>query len=162
MEKLAGGEKERLDRAYTLSGTRPPHAAVRGGSVPAVRWLLEQGVDKNPLWRPSKDFPSGHAPLMLALSHARTDAALLLIEEGANVDLSGIGGYYPIHAVIDWGRDPEILSALVAHGADLTLRYEGKTAMDLAQASNSRYREQYLRILAAAEQGAKAESPTGD
>jgi hypothetical protein len=49
--------------------------------------------------------------------------------------------------VIQWGRDPAILEALLDHGADPLHRFEEKTAVDLAREAKSKHRETYLELL---------------
>jgi ankyrin repeat protein len=71
----------------------------------------------------------------------------LLVELGADVNCRGSTGIAPIHAVIAWDRDPEVLEALLARGADLTSKYQNKTAAELATSSQSEHRGRYLELL---------------
>ena len=125
-----------------------------------VAWLLDQGVECDPV---APRVPGGiprDTALWLALSYAKTDIAIMLIDRGADVNRkSTIGGHYPMHAVIEWDRDPRILESLLSHGADLTLTYERKTAMELATGSKSRFRSRYIELLNAF---GKKRQPTTD
>jgi ankyrin repeat protein len=87
---------------------------------------------------------------MRALSHGLTDVAILLINSGADVNCKGSSGHYPVHAVVEWERDPKLLEALLAHGADPMLKYRDRTAIDLAKSSKCKHREWYLELFGAA------------
>lgn len=64
----------RIDR----EGWTPLHYAASGPSLPAIRWLLEQGV------RVETRSPNGNSALMLAARYGPIDGALLLLERGAD------------------------------------------------------------------------------
>jgi ankyrin repeat protein len=150
LKRLSDGDPTLLDREYTRSGIRPLHAAVLGGQISAIEWLLRQGVDRNAR-RPPGYLDSGlESPLMMAISYQAIDIAIYLIDQGVDVNVAERSGHFPIHAAIEWERDPVLLKSLVAHGADVTVKYQNRTAAEYAQSSNSMYREQYLQILTAA------------
>ena len=147
LRKMTRGDSESLDRGYTRNGVRPLHAAVFGRQPGVVDWLIDQGVERDPLTPAGPMAARVDTPLMIALSHNMADMAILLIDLGADVNCRGSYGHCPVHAVIAWDRDPSILEALLAHGADPTLKYENKTAGELAAISKSRHRSRYLELL---------------
>ena len=44
-------------------------------------------------------------------------------------------------------RGPQVLEALLAHGADLSFTYQKKSVQELAKNSKSKHRERYLELL---------------
>jgi ankyrin repeat protein len=157
LRKLTDSDPKTLDRGYTRNGIRPLHAAVLGNQPSIVEWLCEQGIDPEPPFQHDQLPSHKDTPLMRALSHNLTEVAILLINHGADVNCKGSSGHYPVHAAIQWDRDPRILRALLAHGADPTLKYRNRTAVDLVKASKSEHRERYLELL----DGATNESAAG-
>ncbi len=147
LHKMTRGESESLDRGYTRNGVRPLHAAVHGRQSNVVEWLVDQGVECNPFTPAGPMAAQVDTPLMVALSYSMADMAILLIDLGADVNCRNSHGYYPVHAVIAWDRDPKILEALLIHGADPTLQYQNKTAVQLAIDSQSEHRDRYLELL---------------
>ena len=87
--------------------------------------------------------------MMVALGYNMADIAILLIDHGADVNCKSSNGYYPVHAVIAWNRDPKILEVLLTHGADPTFKHQNKTAVELAINSKSKHRGRYLELLGA-------------
>lgn len=61
---------------------------------------------------------SDHVPLNLACQHGSLEAAVLLLEKGARL-LPDAEGLYPQHLVARSSQDPDLLSLLQKHGADL-------------------------------------------
>jgi ankyrin repeat protein len=150
LQKLTKSDRESLDSTYTRIGVRPLHAAVLGKQAGVIQWLFAQGVDHEPPSPLGWGHTTDDTPLMIALSYNLTDIAILLIENGASVNRKGSSGYYPAHAVVQSGRDPKILEALLAHGADPTLEYEGKSVIELARDAKYGDRARYLELLGAA------------
>jgi ankyrin repeat protein len=101
-----------------------------------------------------------------AVQQQRLDAVHFLLARGIDASVRGREGVTPLHLAVEWRCDPKFLSALIAHGADVSLTFRGRTAKDLAkdwlQRSPSELHEQYLQILTAAAQGSEAESPLGN
>ena len=153
MRELTGGELDLLDRGYTCNGVRPLHAAVYGRQPDVIRWLVERGVSCDPVLPQVPAATPVDTPLMIALGYNMVDVAELLLELGANVNGRGRTGMAPVHAAIEWGRDPAVLELLLGHGADVTLEYQGKTAIQCALDSKSKYRERYLEFLGVEESG---------
>lgn len=151
--ELTGGNLDLLDRGYTRNGVRPLHAAVYGRQPEVIRWLVEQGVTCDPVLSQVPSATPVGTPLMIALGYNMMDVAELLLELGANVNGRGRTGMAPVHAAIEWDRDPAVLELLLGHGADVTLEYQGKTAIQCALDSKSKYRERYLELLGVEENG---------
>jgi cytohesin len=150
LQKLTGGDGEPLDRAYTRIGVCPLHAAVLGKQPDVIQWLFAKGVDHEPPSPVGWGHTTDDTPLLIALGYNLTDIAILLIENGASVNRKGSSDYYPAHAVIQSGRDPRILAALLAHGADPTLQYQGKSVTQMAVDAKYGDRARYLELLNAA------------
>jgi ankyrin repeat protein len=146
LSRLTNNDLAALDRPYTPNGVRPLHAAVYGEQIPSIRWLIDRGVDRNPI---GDAIPADKVdtPLMIALGYNMKNVAIELIERGVDLNCVSRSGYYPIPAVIEWGREPEILEALLKHGAPPSQSYRGAKAEDLATASTSKNRERYLALL---------------
>jgi ankyrin repeat protein len=128
---------------------RPLHAAVLAGQRHVVEWLLAQGVEPDPPVLSEWGVSSQMTPLLTAISSSLPDITLLLIENGCSVNRVSRWGY-PLHDAISTRSDPEIVEALLAHGADSMLRYQDKTVVDLAKESKSKHRDRYLELLEAA------------
>jgi ankyrin repeat protein len=150
LRKLTGADPASLDRAYTRNGIRPLHAAVLGNQPRIIQWLFEQGVEREPPFRYDQIPSHNETPLMRALGQGLTDVAILLIKHGTDVNRKSSRGHYPVHAVVEWDRDPRILEALLAHGADPMLKYRNQTAVEFAKASKSEQRKRYLELFDAA------------
>lgn len=152
LRTLSGGDLSSLDRAYTANGVRPLHAAVLGGQPQTVRWLIERGVDRNASGSKRNGrseafiFPVP-TPLQMALSHGNDEIALLLVQLGVDVNIAANRDMPPVGAVIAYGRSPEVLKAILAHNPNLSATFRNQTVVDLARASKSKYRDQYLELL---------------
>jgi ankyrin repeat protein len=154
LQELTRGKRELLDRVYTRTGVRPLHAAILGNQPRVVEWLLAQGIERESSKRPDWRANWSQSPLLLALSYNLVDVSILLIRNGADVNRPSDEGY-PVHVVIRWDRDPRILETLLAHGADPLLKYQDKTAVELARQPEPKHlklknRDRYLEILDAA------------
>lgn len=142
--------EELVNREYpppvlpTVTDARGPDqllSAVRANDLARVRELIARGV-------PVVDsgVPDGVRCLELGVSHARPTSALwesiqeaspelmeALLVAGAPVDARPPGGLTALHyAVI--ARRPNHVRMLLRHGADVTALYDGKTAIELADA----------------------------
>jgi ankyrin repeat protein len=116
-----------------------------------IKWLFAQGVEREPPAPTEWMSSSEDTPLMAAIGHNLVDIAILLINHGADVNHKSRSGYYPIYAAIKQDRDPKLLEALLAHGADPTRKFEDQTAMELAERPSKYYklkhRERFLELL---------------
>jgi uncharacterized protein len=92
-----------VDRNYLINelvhaqgGFAPLHYAVRDGHAAVVTALLEAGVDVNT--------PTGGdrtSPLLVATVNGRFDIAKMLLERGADPNLTGENGVTPLYAAIN-------------------------------------------------------------
>lgn len=124
----------------------PLNYAIDEGSSPMVRLLLREGADASrpidalpyhtPLhqcaWTPGENLAAmllahnadmdvldynGYTPLMMAIKFGVNDFAKLLIQSGANLELSGKSRSKPLYYAISLNR-AEIAGELVTYGAD--------------------------------------------
>lgn len=78
----------------------------------------------------------GDAPLHFAARWGDQNAGKILLEAGANPNLSGENGYTPLHNAIE-GKHLEFTRLLLAHGASKERKNDdGLTAVDLAKLSD--------------------------
>ena len=99
--------------------------AAMKGNADAVRQHIAAGTDlniKNPM--------SGGTPLITAATFGQDEAALLLIEGGADLEVKNNEGATALHVAAFFCRE-EIVKALLAKGADRSARNNmGATALD--------------------------------
>jgi ankyrin repeat protein len=106
----AGAELNRGDK----HGSTPLFYAVLFGSSEIVKALLEAGAD--PDYCDPRDY-SMHPPLHMACNRKKPEAARLLVEYGADVNLASTSSGYT--ALMYLGEaDTEIARFLIEHGAD--------------------------------------------
>jgi ankyrin repeat protein len=104
---------------------------ARDGKLDSLRHEIERGADLNARLQ-------GYTALDLAIIYGHVDAALLLIESGANVSVSDDSGSRPIHhAVLTRSLTDEdsltVIKALVHAGADpFVSDRQGRSAEDFA------------------------------
>jgi cytohesin len=110
--------------------------AAKNGDFDDVRSILRFRVDVN-------GFDSNGQPAMARVADART--ATLLLDAGANPDLSDQQGYTPLMRAASEGR-AEVVKVLVSRHVNLEARHPGdhETALSLAKAND---REEIVRIL---------------
>lgn len=90
------------------------HYAIKQGDVNAVNLLLTYGADAN-----TKDLNQQHTALTLASSCNQYDIARILIDFGANVNLTpNKSGYYPIYYAAESGSG-DLITLLLQSGAKL-------------------------------------------
>ena len=118
--------------------------AVRSDDVATLARLLDEGADID-----ARDGHGQTGVMLAVLSRARA-AATFLAGRGAGLDHTA--KYHLSALMLAVIRDePEIVSALVQAGADPTIRgsgapgFEGKTALDLAEAAGRAAIAQILR-----------------
>ena len=125
---------EMLDQA--LGNARPSssaaapgagiHEAVIAGDLEAVGQHIATGSDLN-----EREPMGGSSPLMSAATFGQTDAAVALIEAGADLDQQNNDGSTALLTAAFFCRT-EIVEALLAAGADRSIpNYAGSTALDV-------------------------------
>jgi ankyrin repeat protein len=112
------------------------HEAADRGYAEVAEFLISRGAEVNA----RSDYPS--TPLYNAANGAFTNEARyvavtkVLLAHGADVNARLRGNQTPLHRAAIWGH-PQILQVLLAAGADPTARDDdGKTALDLATATD--------------------------
>lgn len=125
-------DKVNVDARLSEDGETALHRAASRGHVKAVALLLDRGA------KVDATDGEGVTPLILASYRGQTEVVKLLLERGAAVNaqekrnrLSSLS-----HAV---GRgDKELVSVLLAHGADPLLKdADGRTALERAEANGA-------------------------
>jgi ankyrin repeat protein len=130
---------------YT-GGFTPLHYAARAGCAPCVDALVAGGADIN------LADPSGITPLILALLNRNFDAALRLVELGADVDRWDWWGRSPLFVAVELNQVPnssrgdlpslddasgfDVAKALLERGANVNMRI--KQQLPLRNAPNDR------------------------
>jgi len=100
------------------------HMAIIQGDMEVVRQHIQAGSDLD-----LKEPKGGSSPLITAAVFGRTDAALALIEAGADVNIKNNDGSTPLHTAAFFCRT-EIVEALLANGADVSIKNNaGSTAL---------------------------------
>jgi ankyrin repeat protein len=128
----------RAEDAERLRGEQPEldlfEAAAVGDAV-RLGELLDAGAD------PNEFAPDGFTPLTLAAFFKRPDAARLLIDRGADVELRASHEeirVLPIHSAAASGGSVEIVRLLLDAGADVNAEQPGGfTALDAARQSGN-------------------------
>jgi uncharacterized protein len=129
LQKLIA-EDAMLARAVSADGWPPLHLSAAFADPEAVTLLIEHGAhihqfSHNPLRNQAL-----HACIALGNS---VEVARLLIEAGADVNVTAAGGYTSLHLAASGGKK-EIVVLLLEHGADRgVLCDQGKTPADYAR-----------------------------
>ncbi len=107
----------------------PLHVAAEKGDVSEIRRLLQRGTDVNERGGP----PFRLTALMCAAANGHLDAARLLLEKGAGVDLKEeFGGQTALHFAA-WKGHVEVAKELLRAGASVDLKKNtGWTALHSA------------------------------
>jgi len=104
------------------------HAAAFMGNVEVIRQHIKAGTDLN-----VKEPMGGSSPLISATVFGKTEAALALIEAGADLNLTNNEGSTALHSAAFFCRN-EIVEALINKGADKTIKNKaGSTALESVQ-----------------------------
>jgi len=132
------GRDVRLLDAHSAEGFPALALAAHFGHVNTARWLLDRGADVNR----AAGHHLGVTPLHAALFGRQIEAALLLIERGADVTLArgGTGwkraGWTPLHYAAGFGFTA-LVDPLLDRGADPSrVDEEGKTPLQVAIETN--------------------------
>ena len=125
-------DKVDVDARLSEDGETALHRAASRGRLQAVKLLLDRGAKVDAV------DGEGVTPLILASYRGQTEVVKLLLERGANVNArekrNGLSSLS--HAV---GRgDKELVSVLLAHGADPLLKSaDGRTPLERAEANGA-------------------------
>ena len=124
--------------SYSPEGFPALALAAHFGHLASIRLLLDRGADVNKVARHRLEV----TPLHAALFGRRVDAALLLIEHGADVNAARAGkgwpraGWTALHYAAGLGFE-QFVQRLIDRGADPSIRdAEGKTAAQVATEAN--------------------------
>ncbi len=99
--------------SFAYDGWTPLHLAAFFGQRAAAERLLAAGADLTAISRNALH----NTPLHAAVAGGHVDVSLLLIESGADVNVSDAGGHTPFHIAAEAGYVP-VVKALIARGAD--------------------------------------------
>jgi len=128
-----GGQDESAEQAAESQTaiTAPSmglHTAVVMADLDVIRQHIEAGSDLNVL-EPTR----ASTPLITAAALGKTEAAILLIDAGADLNYQNNDGSTALHTAAFFCRE-EIVAALLAKGADKTPRNNtGKTALEAVE-----------------------------
>ena len=106
--------------------------AVWSGKLDVLKQAVEEKADLNAIY-------DGHTALLLAIQRQDTEAALLLIKGGADVDRTSVLGTTPLMACASLNEvDAVVVAAgLLAMGANVNARdMSDNTALDEAKNNN--------------------------
>ena len=99
--------------------------AARIGDLPAMKRYIAEGADVN-----APDDDLNILPLAWSVLHGQTEAARLLIENGADVNMKDDKGSTPLHGAAVFGR-ADVAKLLIENGATLQVRNDdGATPTD--------------------------------
>ena len=141
----------RLDAPCPL-GTLPLHLTAIYAWLPVMHALLGSGADieartqpiPSTLWRMSSpegaELASALTPLMEAAQEGRYDAAWVLLEQGAALDVRDSLGRTPLHVAAApwWKESTDLVALLVDSGAECDVAdHQGRTPLDLATAAGN-------------------------
>ena len=112
--------------------------ACANGHADCTAFLISKGADIN--------LPSnlGNTPLHAAAWADSTKCIRILADAKANVNQPSTSGLTPMHVAVQGARD-EALVALMDHGADRTIKNNGKTPLQLAVSLRHEMCERVLR-----------------
>jgi len=150
-------------RCLSLDASAPPgalgqagqlslHWACEIGAATYVKRLVEAKAEPDRVEKDSRTGTPLALPLVVACLKGHLDCATLLLDARASVDLCGRDGTSPLIAAAKGGQ-PECVELLLRHGASLSLRANGKTALEHSAAvsrSLDRVARSVLRLSTAA------------
>ncbi|XP_071395075.1 ankyrin repeat and SOCS box protein 9-like isoform X2 [Centroberyx affinis] len=109
----------------TSQSSSPMHRAAAKGHPECIETLVQHGADVD------QHIDQSGSPLHMACSNQHLSTARKLLQLGASVN-SSVSGDSPLHIAARLSS-PELVSVLLDHGADRSLRNtEGKQPLDLA------------------------------
>ena len=116
----------RVRFASPLRGSFTPvtrlYFATEIGWCATMRWLLDLGADPDEgLIEPEGPWEDRLTPLHEAAYRGRNDAAVILLDAGAQVDASGLSGSRPLHEAAKRGHK-DTCKLLLSRGASIDVR----------------------------------------
>lgn len=115
---------------YSSDGFTALHLAIFGGRAEAVSLLVQRAADVNVM---SRHATIRVRPLGTAAFVQRADLARLLLDNDADPNATGEGGFTPLHSAAHNG-DAELVRLLLERGADPAVATDdGRTAADIAR-----------------------------
>jgi hypothetical protein len=123
-----GGQEDSSEPQTTITAPAIDlHSAVVLNDLDAIRQHIAAGSDINVL-EPSR----ASTPLITASAFGKTEAAIILIAAGADLNYQNNDGSTALHTAAFFCRR-EIVESLLAKGADKTIKNgTGKTAYEIA------------------------------
>lgn len=126
--ELKSTETQKSSTSLEQTANQQPislHAAVVTGNMEMVKYHIESGSDIN-----EKEPAGGSSPLISACVFGQTEAALALINAGADINQTNNDGSTALHSAAFFCRT-EIVKALLAAGIDTTIKNNtGSTAAE--------------------------------
>ncbi|KAK6471714.1 protein phosphatase 1 regulatory inhibitor subunit 16B-like [Huso huso] len=120
-------EMAMANRGITQEMINEMRVAVEKRMISDIQELLQSRQDL------SKTDEQGVTLLHIAAANGYIQAAELLLEQGARVDIRDIDGWLPLHAAACWGQI-QVAELLVSHGASLNAKtYLDETPIDLCE-----------------------------
>jgi ankyrin repeat protein len=109
-------------------GDTPLHEACEEGNVHVIRAILDRRPDL--INMPGQ---GRFTPILLALRRNRIDAAMLLLERGADLNAPAPHGQPPLWYAASMPRRPDLMDAILRAGANPNIQdYEGNTPLHVA------------------------------
>jgi len=128
-------------RKTDAEGRSAIHYAAMGGSIPALKLLLEKGAQMNVADSKRR------SPLFLSALHRRNDAFTFLLTQGGKINQQAMGGM-TIAMIGAFSGNMIVLKAAVEKGVRIdTKDHSGKTALDHAKHAKSLECIAYLESL---------------
>ncbi len=117
-----------LVNAYSMDGFQPLGLACYFGHFETAEYLVKAGAPINSVSRNGLRV----APIQSAVAGGHLKTVKMLLDHGADPNITEQGGFTPLHAAAQNG-DVDMIRVLLYGGADLSIKSDnGKLAMDIA------------------------------
>ncbi|MCK4871777.1 MAG: ankyrin repeat domain-containing protein [Phycisphaerales bacterium] len=122
-------------------------AFLLANDVAGVRRSLQHGANPNVMYEGRKELWWGATPLTMALRLYRNEAAICLLDSGADPNARTRWEMTPLLWAATMA-DREVVRRLLSLGADIEARdAEGRSALDLVRTRSGEQREEIERLL---------------